>query len=233
MATEKLTDAALRGAKPRTKAYKLPDGKGLHLLIDPNGTRAWRFRYRFLGTEKMLSLGVYPEVSLKDARARLAKARSLLGNGIDPSAQRKAERMASSVDTFEAVAREWLETKRKELSSDTWQRDHDQIAKMVCPKLGSRPVGQLRAPELLPILKALEAADLRDTAHRVRAVVGRVMRYAVATGRAEHDITADLKGALAAKGTQSYAAITDPGKLALLLWAIDGYRDAQPTTRAA
>jgi integrase len=226
-----LTELAIRAAKPQGKPYKVYDEKGLFLLVKPNGARLWRFKYAHAGVEKLLSLGSYPDVPLKRARAKRDEARKLVADAVDPSARRKAEK-AAQAQSFRAVAEEWLETKRDTLSEGTWLRDRDQLMKMVGPYLGSRPVADIEAPELLAVLKRLERRGVHDTAHRVRAVCGRVFRYAIATGRAKRDISADLKGALAPKGSESYAAITEPAKVGQLLRAIAGY-DGQRTTHAA
>jgi len=226
-----LTEVAIRAARPQSKPYKVYDEKGLFLLVKPNGSRLWRFKYAHAGVEKLISLGVYPDVSLKRARGKRDEARKFVADDIDPSARRRAEKSAQA-HTFAAIAEEWLETKRETLSDSTWHRDRDQLVKMVGPYLGKRPIASIEAPELLAILKRLEKKGVRDTAHRVRAVCGRVFRYAIATGRAGRDISADLKGALAPKASQSYAAITEPIKVGQLLRAIEGY-DGQPTTHAA
>jgi len=226
-----LTEFAIRSAKPQPKPYKIFDEKGLFLLVRPNGARLWRFKYYFGGVEKLLSLGAYPDVPLKRARGRRDEARSLVAVSIDPSAKRKAEKSADT-ETFAAIAEEWLESKKSTLAEGTWQRDRDQLVKLVGPYIGTRPVADIEAPELLEILKRLEKRGVRDTAHRVRAVCGRVFRYAIATGRAKRDISADLKGALAAKATQRYAAIIEPSKVGQLMRAIADY-DGQRTTHAA
>ena len=226
-----LTELQIRAAKPAEKPYKLYDEKGLFLLVKPSGGRLWRFKYSYSGVEKLLSLGAYPEVPLKRARAKRDEARRLVADAVDPSAKRKSEK-AAQADTFAAVAEEWLETKRKTLTQSTWARDRDQLVKLVGPYLGSRAISQIEAPELLAVLKRLERRGVRDTAHRVRAVCGRVFRYAIATGRAKRDPSADLKGALAPKATKNYAAITEPAKVAQLMRAIAEY-DGQRTTHAA
>ena len=226
-----LTEREIRAAKPKLKPYKLYDEKGLFLLVKPSGARLWRFKYTYSGVEKLLSLGPYPEVPLKRARAKRDEARGLVADAVDPSAKRKSEK-AAQAETFAAVAEEWLETKRKTLSESTWARDRDQLMKLVGPYLGSRPIAQIEAPELLMILKRLEKRGVRDTAHRVRAVCGRVFRYAIATGRAKRDPSADLKGALAPKASKNYAAITDPTQVGQLMRAIAEY-DGQRTTHAA
>jgi integrase len=226
-----LTEFEIRAAKGKSKAYKVYDEKGLFLLVKPTGARLWRFKYGYAGVEKLLSFGSYPEVPLKRARAKRDEARKLIADAVDPSAKRKSEKSAQA-ETFSAVATEWLETKKKVLTESTWARDRDQLMKMVGPYLGSRPIAEIEAPELLAVLIRLEKRGVRDTAHRVRAVCGRVFRYAIATGRAKRDPSADLKGALAPTGTQHYAAITDPAKVGQLLRAIADY-DGQRATHAA
>jgi integrase len=226
-----LNESRIRAAKPAEKPYKLFDERGLFMLVTPAGGRLWRFRYRHGGVEKLLTLGAYPDVLLKRAREKRDDARKHVADGVDPSAKRHAERNAAA-NTFVAVADEWLLTKRNSLTPTTWQRDHDQIHKWVVPYLGSRPILAIEAPELLAVLKRIEAKGVIDTAHRTREVCGRVFRYAIATGRAKHDIAADLRGALAPRTTTHHAAITDPTNVGELLRAIDGY-DGQPTTAAA
>jgi len=226
-----LTELEVRAAKPKPKPYKLYDEKGLFLLVKPTGARLWRFKYAYSGVERLLALGTYPEVPLKRARAKRDEARRLIADAVDPSAKRKAEKSARA-ETFAAVSEEWLETKKKTLTDGTWARDRDQLVKLVGPYLGNRPVAQIEAPELLAVLKRLEKRGVRDTAHRVRAVCGRVFRYAIATGRAKRDPSADLKGALAPKATKNYAAITDPTKVGQLMRAISEY-DGQRATHAA
>ena len=226
-----LNESRIRAAKSAAKPYKLFDERGLFLLVTPAGGRLWRFRYRHGGVEKLLALGAYPDVSLKRAREKRNDARRHVADGVDPSAKRRAERDAAT-NTFVAVADEWLLTKKKALTPATWQRDHDQIHKWVVPYLGNRPIASIEAPELLEVLKRIEAKGVIDTAHRTREVCGRLLRYAIATGRAKRDIAADLRGALAPRTTTHHAAITDPLKVGRLLRAIDGY-DGQPTTAAA
>jgi integrase len=190
-----------------------------------------RFRYKRGGVEKLLTLGAYPEVSLKRARDKRDDVRRQLADGVDPTAKRRAEQ-DSAVNTFVAVADEWLLIKKKALTPATWTRDRRQLHKWVVPYLGNKPIASIEAPDLLAVLKRIEAKGVIDTAHRSREVCGRVFRHAIATGRAKHDIAADLVGALAPRTTTHHAAITDPVKVGQLLRAIDGY-DGQPTTAAA
>jgi integrase len=234
-----LTDTSIRGAKPQKKPYKLRAGQGLHLLIKPSGSRLWRLRYEFDGVEKGLSLGIYPDVSLKRARAKRDEARKLIAEGIDPSAKRKAEKLATA-ESFELVTREWLASlaRAPELPKNAKRRrrrngpmDAKTIARMtkrfetfVFPQLGSRPVRRITAPELLVALRRIEARGTHETAHRVRAACSRVFRYAIVTGRAERDVAADLVGALVPVESRHFAAVTDPHEVAGLLRAIDLYR---------
>jgi integrase len=226
-----LTETRIRAAKPADKPYKLFDERGLFMLVTTAGGRLWRFRYRLGGVEKLLTLGAYPDVSLKRARDKRDDARRSVADGIDPGAKRRAEHDAAT-NTFLAVADEWLLTKKNALTPATWERDHRQLHKWVVPYLGNKPISSIEAPDLLEVLKRIEAKGVIDTAHRTREVCGRVFRYAIATGRAKHDIAADLVGALAPRTTQHHAAITDPVKVGELLRAIDGY-DGQPTTGVA
>ncbi|HKT74322.1 MAG TPA: integrase arm-type DNA-binding domain-containing protein [Steroidobacteraceae bacterium] len=226
-----LTEAKIRAAKAGEKPYKLFDERGLFMLVTPAGGRLWRFRYRLGGVEKLLTLGAYPEVSLKRARDKRDDARRNVSDGIDPSAKRRAEHDAIT-NTFVAVADEWLLTKKNAMTPATWARDHRQIHKWVAPHLGNKPIASIEAPDLLQVLKRIEAKGVIDTAHRTCEVCGRVFRYAIATGRAKHDIAADLIGALAPRTIEHHAAIIDPLKVGELLRAIDDY-DGQPTTGAA
>jgi integrase len=226
-----LTELSVRAAKAAEKPYKLYDECGLFMLVTTAGGRLWRFKYRVGGLEKLLTLGAYPDVSLKRAREKRDDARRALADGIDPAAKRRAESDAKT-NTFLAVADEWLLTKKASLTESTWARDRQQIHKWVVPYLGSKPIALIEAPDLLDVLKRIEAKGVIDTAHRTREVCGRIFRYAIATGRARHDIAADLVGALAPRTTTHHAAITDPLKVGALLRAIDGY-DGQATTGAA
>ncbi len=218
-----LTDTAIRTAKPREKPVKLFDGGGLYLLANPNGSRWWRFDYRLAGKRRTLSMGVYPAVGLKQARDKRDAARKQLAAGIDPGLARKAERSADA-DSFEAVAREW-HAKRSRL----WVATHaDKIIRRlerdVFPWIGARPVGEVTATELLEVLRRIEGRGAVDTAHRAHQNCGQVFRYAMATGRAERDPAADLRGALPPAKEKHHAAITDPKDIGGLLRAIDGYR---------
>lgn len=204
---------------------------GLYLFVQPNGGRWWRFKYRFHGKEPQLSLGVYPEVSLKLARTRREEARRTVAQGIDPSAERKAAKEARQI-TFELVADEWLGLQANKLARVTYDKARWMLSMFIYPRLGSRPIAEITAPELLAALRVIEARGTHETAHRTKQRVGQVFRYAIATGRAERDISVDLRGALAPVVTTHHAAITDPVAIGHLLRAIDGY-SGQPVTLAA
>jgi integrase len=218
-----LSDVAIRNAKPNEKPQRLLDGDGLFLLVNPNGSRWWRFRYRIGGREKLISLGTYPEVPLKTARERRDEARRLVRDGCDPSAKRQAER-AARADTFEALAREWLEVQAKSLGARTFLKKTERFEAFVFPYLGKKPITEIKAPEMLAVLKRIEARGKHETAHRVRSECGNVFRYAVATGRAEQDPTIHLRGAIAAVSRKNRPAILDPARIGELMRAIDGYR---------
>lgn len=226
-----LTDTAIRSAKPTDKPYKLFDGGGLFLLVKPGGSRLWRLKYRIDGREKLLSVGTYPEVSLKSARERREDARRQIAAGVDPSAKRKAER-AARADTFEAIAREWLDLKRASLSARTYDKRLSRFEAFVFPSLGKRPIASITAPDLLAVIKRVEARGINETAHRVRSESSAVFRYAIATGRAERDPAADLRGALAPVVVRNHPAITEPAKIGGLLRSIYGY-SGQPSTEYA
>lgn len=181
----------------------------MFLLVTPTGGRLWRLRYRIGNLEKLISLGAYPDVPLKRAREKRDEARRLVADEIDPSAERKARRAAMLV-SFEGVAQEWLELQRKSLAPETISILGSRLNSALYPYLGSRPVGAITAQELLSALRRIEARGRHETAHRVRALAGRVFRYAVATGRAQHDIAADLRDALAPVKSKNFASVTDP-----------------------
>lgn len=220
-----LTDIQVKTAKPRENDYKLSDGFGLHLLVTPTGGKLWRLQYRFADKQKLLAFGSYPAVSLSDARQRRDDARKLLANGVDPSDVKKAQKAArgeQAANTFEVVARDWHDK-----FAPTWAESHAywvlrRLEQYVFPDIGPRPIAELKAPDVLKMLRRIEGVAL-ETAHRVKFVCGQIFRYAVGTGRAERDPTADLKGLLPPRSKKHHAAITDPKEVAGLLRAIDGF----------
>ncbi len=224
----KLTDTAVRNARPGDRPRKLFDGDGLYLFVSPTGHRAWRFKYYIQGQEKHLHFGRYPEISLKAARERRLEARRALEMGKDPRAIQKAERAAPS-ETFEAVTTEWLDMQKKKLTLKTYENKRERFAAFVFPYLGKRPIADIKALDMLDVLKRIEQRGRHETAHRVRSECGNVFRYAVVTGRAERDPTVDLRGAIAAVVRHNRPAIVDPVRIGELMRAIGGYKGDVPT----
>lgn len=226
-----LSEVSLKAVKPSDKPFKVYDGRGLYLQVFPAGGRLWRLKYRVAGREKLLALGSYPDVGLKRAREKRDEARKQIADGIDPSAKRRAEK-AATANTFEAIGREWIELQRKRLGEKTYARNLRFLEQFLFPGVGRHPISAIRAQELLAVLKRIEERGFHETAHRVRSISGNVFRYAIATGRADRDISTDLRGALAPVVTKNRAAITDPVRIGELLRAIQVYR-GQPVTQAA
>lgn len=221
-----LTDTAIRNAKPGEKPVKLADEKGLFLLITPAGAKYWRQKYRFGGKEKLLSHGVYPEVSLKEARERRDDARKLLSNGVDPGGAKKAEkasRVLQSANSFEALAREWLENRRDSVTEGQTVKTLAIFENDVFPWLGSTPVAEVDAPAVLSVITRIDQRGARYTAHRAKQRISQVMRYAIATGRAARDPCPDLKGAIPPAKESHMPAITDPAAVGEMLRAFDGF----------
>jgi integrase len=223
-----LTAMSARNAKPRGKTYRLFAGGGLYLEVTPTGAKYWRMKYRHAGKEKRLALGVYPEVSLSEARDRRDEARTQLRNEIDPGIARKASTLAArdaAANSFEAITREWLQKQSKELEEQTHRKATSLFEKWAFPWIGSRPISDITPRELLEsVLRRVEANGKLETVHRLKQRCGQVFRYAIATGRAERDPTPDLRGALSYHKTRNLPAITDPTKIGELLRAIDGYQ---------
>lgn len=223
----KLSDTAARKAKPEEKPYKMADGGGMYLEVMPNGSKYWRMKYRFNGKEKRLALGVYPDVPLTLARDRRDAARKQLAQDIDPGEHKKATKAAKAdraANSFEIIAREWFAK-----HSPNWAASHaDKIMRRLerdlFPWVGSRPIADITAQELLSALRRIEARGAVETAHRAMQNCGQVFRYAIATGRAQRDPTPDLKGALPPVKETHLAAITEPDKVGALLRAFDDYR---------
>lgn len=219
-----LTELGIRTAKPAAKAYKLHDAGGLYIIIAPGGGKWWRWDYRHGGKRKTISLGTYPAVSLKSARLKRDDARLKLAGGEDPSpAAKPTHATPDAGDTFEAIAREWF---RK--FSQAWAENHGnrilrRLERDIFPWLGQRPASEIKAPELLACIQRIEERGALETAHRALQNCGQVFRYAIATGRAERNPAADLRGALPPVREAHHAAILEPGKLGGLLQALDGY----------
>jgi integrase len=230
----RLNDRVCKTAKPRSTTYRIADGQGLYLEVMPNGSKYWRFKYRFGGKEKRLAFGVYPVIGLKDARTKRDDARRKIANGVDPGfAKRAAKTAQAGAESFEAIAREWLEqtsAKRVQSTNDTIKA---RVEDDLLPWIGKRPIKDITAPELLAVLRRVEARGSLIVAKRLRQVAGQVFRYAVATGRAERDPSGDLRGALKSPGAEKhFAALTTPAEVGTLMRAIDGYQ-GQFITRCA
>lgn len=226
-----LNESAIRAAKPSEKLYKRFDERGLYLAVTPAGSKLWRMQYRYGGVEKLLSLGSYPDVTLRRAREKRDDARRQLADGIDPSARKKAEKL-SQADTFAAIAAEWLDLQRKNFSAKTLAKAEWTFRDLLNPFIGSTQIRKITPADLLAVFRRLESRGKHETAHRTKQRASQVFRFAVATGRAERDPTVDLRGALAPIVVTNHAAITDPLKVGELLRAIDAY-DGQPATQAA
>src|ERR1700692_3397120 len=215
-----LTVFAIEKARPKTKSYKLTDGGGLHLLVESNGSKLWRFRYHFGRKEKMLSLGRYPDVPLAAARAKRDDARKLVAAGTDPSQQRLLDRIATATlvkNTFGAIVEEYLaELGEKGLAESTMSKNRWLLQELAAP-LSRRPITEIKPAEILPILKRVEKTGRRETARRLRGAIGTVFRYGITTLRATNDPTFALRGALLKPVVQHRPAITDEVRLGGLM----------------
>lgn len=222
-----LTDTAVRRAGAKKKPYKMYDSGGLFLLIRPNGGKWWRFKYRFHNKEKLLSLGTYPDVSLKKARDRRDEERRKLVDKVDPAVNRKAVKAAwadSQANSFEVVAREWIGKQSSVWAASNTKKITGQLKLNVFPWLGEYPISEITAPQLLAVLRRTEARGAIHTAHKVLQTCGQVFRYAIATGRAMRDPAADLRGALPPAKGRHHAAITEPKAIGALLRALHDYQ---------
>ena len=222
-----LTDRAILNLKATGKPHKHFDGGGLHIHVSPTGGKLWRLSYRFNGKPKTLSLGAYPAITLKMARDRREEAKNLLANNIDPNTHKRELKQAArteAANTFEAIAREWYAKYKSKWVEKTAKIILSCLENNVFPAIGKLPIATIKAPELLAIVNALETRGAHYTAHRAMQYCGQVFRYGIATGRAEHDITADLRGALPPHKPKHFASITDPRQVGQLLRAIDGYQ---------
>lgn len=230
-----LTISQIKSVKPTGKTQKLFDGKGMYLEVTPKGKTYWRLKYRINGKEKRISLGVYPDVSLKVAREKRRDARKLISDGVDPSAARKAEKLSNQEragNSFEAIAREWFSKNESSWAEAYSSKIIRRLEMYVFPWLGAKPISDIGAPDLLPVIRRIEDRGTRETAHRTLSLCGQVFRYAVATARTDRDCTADLKGALRPAKGKHFAATTDPKRLGGILRAIDGL-EATPIVQAA
>ena len=230
-----LSDLTVRAAKPAEKTLKLSDGAGLQLWVTPAGSKLWNLAYRIDGKQKKLAIGAYPAVGLAMARAKALAAKTMLASGLDPSQQKRLGKLASAAsqaNTFEAIAEELLSKKKREGKAENTLSKLEWLYRLAGEGLGRRPASEITAPEVLAVLRKVEVKGRHETAKRLRAVIGEVFRYAIATARATTDPTFALRGALTAPVVKHRAAITDPKGFGALLRAIDAFQ-GQPTTNAA
>lgn len=223
----KLTDTVIKAAKPKLegKSTKYTDGGGLYLLAMPSG-KYWRYDYTHAGKRRTLALGVYPDINLKTAREKHQEARELLARGVDPSEykqQAKSAQIALTENSFEAIAREWYVKNQQKWKSTHADKILSRLEQDAFPWLGSRPIAVIEPPEILKCLRRVEERGAIETAHRIKQSIGQVFRYAVATGRAQRDQTADLKGALSVVKSKHFAALTNPQQVGQLLRDIQTY----------
>jgi integrase len=222
-----LTDTTIRNAKPREKTYTLGDGEGMYFEVMPNGTRFWRMAYRQPnGKNNRLTFGKYPEVSLAEARDKRLAARKQLAQGIDPGRTKREEKQAkekAALNTFEAVARAWLERTAADRAASTQEKNTAWLERNIFPAIGALPISTIKPWDVLSALRVIEKRGAIESAHKIKQLCGQVFRFAVASGLADRDMTVDLRGALSAVPEAHYAAITDPKEAARLLRAIDAY----------
>jgi integrase len=230
-----LSDRAIRTSKPREKPYKLYDGGGLHVFVQPSGSKLWRLKYRFAGKEKLISFGPYPDVTLASAREKRGDVKKQLASGRDPSVQRKLDRLVeekAAQNTFGAVASEHLDNMVANGLAETTLVKNRWMLQVLAAPLSHRPIAEIMPIEVLDVLKRIEKSGRRETARKLRSMIGSVFRYAVVTLRATNDPTAPLRGALLMPQVQHRPAIIDERELGILMRGIDQY-DGWPTLRAA
>src|SRR5215831_7380415 len=230
-----LTDSHVRNAKPKAQAYKLGDGQGMYLLVRPDGARYWRLDYRFAGKRCTLALGVYPTITLSVARARREDAHTLLAQGTDPSAAKKAKRrsaLRANETTFEVIGREWIHNQSKRLAPRYCAQILARLEGDVFPQIGSRPIAEIDAPELLDVMRKVEQRGVLETARRLRQSCGQIFRYAIVTGRAKYDPSADLRGAFHAPARKRGHRAMSRDELPNFLRALEAY-DGDARTRIA
>lgn len=226
-----LTIKEIEAAKPKAKPYKLADGQGLYLEVMPSGAKYWRLKYRIAGKEKRIAFGVFPEIRPLEARDKAREARNQVREGTDPSAKKKADRQAavlSGANTFEVVAREWLEGRKSHVELAQHIKTLARLENDVFPWIGKRPIAELNAPEVLIVLRRVDRRGARYTAHRVRSEISQVFRYAIATGSAVNDPAQSLIGAIPPAIEKHMPAITDPAQVGEMLRAFDAFSGTFP-----
>lgn len=224
--TDKLTDIVARNSKPKDKPYRISDGESMFLEVMPNGSKYWRLAYRFAGKQKLLAIGIYPKMSIKDARKRRREAKEMIAAGSDPTAQKKIEKnllSAESENSFESVSRKWLSIKKSSWEDDYHQKTTRLLERTLFPWLGNRAISQITPPELLAALRKTESTGKLETAARAKQIAGQIFRFAVGGGYAERDPSQDLKNQLATPKGKHFSAITEPKEVAKLLRAMDEF----------
>lgn len=222
-----LNALTVQSAKPKDKSYKLSDGRGLYLEISPSGGKWWRYKYRFDGKEKRISLGTYPDISLAKARDNHITARKLLAEGIDPSEDRKSKKAIKKINaenSFEQVARAWWKSHMQNKAVSHKDKVIRRFELYLFPWIGNKPISDITSPQVLEVIRRIEKLNIAETAHRTLQTAGQVFRYAVQNGYAVRDVTVDLKGAIPPTTTKHMAAFTEPKQIAELLRAIDGFK---------
>lgn len=228
----KLTAIQVKNAKPEIKQYKVADGAGMYLLVHPNGSKYWRLKYYFAGKEKILALGVYPVINLSEARDRRDVAKKLMANNIDPGLNKKTQKLnatQSANATFEVVSLEWHTKQSNKWVPKNAARNLSILVTYVFPHIGNIPVAHITAAQLLTVIQRIERRGIIETAHRTMQICGQIFRFAIATGRAQADLSLVLKGALTPVREKHHASITEPSKISDLLIAIDDYKGAYIT----
>lgn len=222
----KLTDTAVKNAAPKDKQYTLYDSEGLFLLVMPNGSKLWRWKYRVGGVERRTSLGVYPKVSLRAARLERDRLQAELKRGVDPAIEKQALKAVERAtgETFQLIAEEWHKKFRHTWADNTAKTVIERLQKDIFPYIGARPIREITPPELLAVIRRIESRGAVETARRDLQKCGEIFRYALATGRAERDVAADLRGAIAPPKKRHFAAIHEPKEIGELLRAIEGYQ---------
>ena len=222
----------ITAAQPTNKRYRLFDGGGLYLEVSPAGTKTWALKYRVAGKEKKYTIGKYPAVGLADARLQRELLKAEITAGNDPAANKKLKKLSTAANLFGIIANEWFDVKIKPQSAVHAKRTGSILNNHLMPHLADRPMVDVKPPELLNVLRLIEGQGSINTAHRARQIAGQIYRYAIASGRAERDPSADLKGALVNEKPKHFGAITEPAEVAHLLIAIDAYKGYPIVTAA-